>query len=437
MRKIKVGIFGAGRGTDVGRSFVLAGADIVALCDNIPERLEMGKKRLPDGVKCYDNFDEFINHPGMEAVIVANYFHEHAPFAIKCLEKGIAVFSECISNGTMAEGIELLRAAEKSNAVYMLGENYPFMLFNQEIKKICDGGTLGKVLYAEGEYNHPADPWNIAFRKEFNYFTEHWRNYNARSYYITHSLGPIMYATGATPKKVHAFNCYAPTTADIPTATNVGDKAAIVTTLNDDGSVFRVTGCAAFGAHHNCYRVAGTRGQVEKVRGIPNKVMLRYNAWTKPEGMEAENFYEVKWDDDVDLELIKQANHGGADYMIARYFLSCVAEGRQPCHPFDVHSAITMSSVAILAHRSMLEGGKTYDIPDFRNPEDCEKYKDDRLTPYVSSNGDAPTLPCSSNPEFKATEAQLALFKKYVLDGEKLEGADDGNGDVRIMNHGQ
>ena len=434
MRKIKVGVLGAGRGGDLAKSFMLANADVVALCDNDPERLAMGKRRLPDSVKFYDNFDEFIEYPGLEAVIVANYFHEHAPFAIKCLEKGIAVFSECLSNGTMAEGIELIRAAEKSNAVYMLAENYPFMLFNQEIKKICDGGTLGKVLYAEGEYNHPSNPWDTGFMKEFNYFHDHWRNYNARSYYITHSLGPIMYATGATPKKVHAFNCYAPNTADVPTASNVGDRASIITTFNDDGSVFRVTGCAAFGAHHNCYRVAGTKGQVEKVRGIPNKVMLRYNSWEKPEGMEAENFYEVKWGDDVDLELIKQSNHGGADYMIAKYFLSCVEEGRQPCHPFDVYSAVAMSSVAILAHRSMLEGGTTYDIPDFRNPEDCEKYKDDRLTPYILSDGTAPSLPCCSNPDYRASETQLALFDKHIL---KIDNGEDNGDSVRIMNHGQ
>ena len=438
MRAIKVGIFGAGRGTDVGRSFMLAGADIVAICDNRPDRLAMGLERIGKDVKSYDSFDEFINHPGLEAVIVANYFHEHAPFAIKCLEKGIAVFSECISNGTMAEGVLLARAAEKSNAVYMLGENYPFMIFNREIKRVCEGGTLGKILYAEGEYNHPANPWSLGFAKEFNYFPEHWRNYNARAYYITHSLGPIMAATGATPKKVHAFNCYSPNTADVPTASNVGDRASIITTLNDDGSVFRVTGCAAFGAHHNCYRVAGTRGQVEKVRGIPNKVMLRYNSWEAPEGVESENFYEVKWEDGIDLELIKQSNHGGADYMIAREFLSCVAEGRQPSHPFDVHSAITMSSVAILAHRSMLEGGAAYDIPDFRNPEDCKKYENDWLTPYISSDGTPPSLPCCSDPTFKATERQLELYTKHVINGEpRTDGGDEGSGDVRIMNHGQ
>ena len=410
MKKIKVGIFGGRRGCEIAGNFILAGAEIVALCDFSEAGLHLRLKSLPEGVKTYTDFDKFLEHPGMDAVIVANYFHEHAPFAIKCLEKGIAVFSECISNGTMAEGVELARAAEKSRAVYMLAENYPFMIFNRELKKICDGGTLGKILFAEGEYNHPANPENVEFSKEINYFRAHWRNYNARSYYITHSLGPIMYATGATPKRVHAFNCYAPSGGNIATASNVGDKAAIITTLNDDGSVFRVTGCAAFGAHHNCYRIAGTRGQAEKLRGIPNKVMLRYNSWETPEGAEAESFYEVKWEEGIDTELIKNSTHAGADYLIALEFLRCVREGKQPPHPFDVHSAIAMSSVAILAHRSMLEGGAPYDIPDFRNPEDCERYKDDRLTPFISSDGTPPSLPCCSNPDFAPTTEQVESY---------------------------
>ena len=101
----------------------------------------------------------------MDAVVLANYFNEHTPYAIKCLEKGIHVLSECISNGTMAEGVELIRAFEKSNAIYFLAENYPQMCFNREIKNICRGGSLGKALYAEGEYNHPVSPADHWFIK--------------------------------------------------------------------------------------------------------------------------------------------------------------------------------------------------------------------------------------------------------------------------------
>lgn len=409
MKRIKIGVLGAGRGIDIAKNFMMLDCDIVALCDFIPERLEHGAKRLDKSVALYDDFDKFIEHD-MDAMIVANYFHEHAPIAIKCFERGIHVFCECISNGTMAEGIELLRAFEKSSSIYMLAENYPQMRFNREVKRICDSGTLGKILYAEGEYNHPTDPNDIKFKKTYNYFPKHWRNYLPRTYYITHSMGPIMWATGATPKRVTAFASFAPIEGDVPTASHCGDRAALIMTQNDDGSVFRVTGCAAFGAHHNAYRVCGTKGQVENLRGMDGKVMLRYNPWECPEDTVPTSLYMPEWND-KDEALIAKSGHGGGDYLTARMFLDCIREGKQPPHPFHIHSAIAMSSVAILAHRSMLEGGVPYDIPDFTKPEDCAKYENDRLAPYYGTDGSEPTLPCCSHPDFKPTDEQM---KKYL-----------------------
>lgn len=415
MKRIKIGVLGAGRGIDIAKNFMMLDCDIVALCDFIPERLEHGAKRLDKSVALYDDFDKFIEHD-MDAMIVANYFHEHAPIAIKCFERGIHVFCECISNGTMAEGIELLRAFEKSSSIYMLAENYPQMRFNREVKRICDSGTLGKILYAEGEYNHPTDPNDVKFKKTYNYFPKHWRNYLPRTYYITHSMGPIMWATGATPKRVTAFASFAPIEGDVPTASHCGDRAALIMTQNDDGSVFRVTGCAAFGAHHNAYRVCGTKGQVENLRGMDGKVMLRYNSWECPEDTETTSLYMPEWND-KDEAMIAKSGHGGGDYLTARMFLDCIREGKQPPHPFHIHSAIAMSSVAILAHRSMLEGGVPYDIPDFTKPEDCAKYENDRLSPYYGTDGSEPTLPCCSHPDFKPTDEQV---KKYL---EVLENA--------------
>lgn len=412
MKRFKVGVFGAGRGLSIANNFKLLDCDIVALCDFHKERREHAAEKLGADVAVYENFDDFIKHD-MDIVILANYFHEHAPFAIKCFEKGIHVYSECISNGTMAEGVELVRAFEKSKSIYMLGENYPQMIFNREIKRICDTGTLGKIMYAEGEYNHPSDENNIGFKKAYFYILDHWRHYTPATYYITHSLGPVMWATGATPKKVVSYPIFAPVEGEVPNANTNGDRTAVIMTLNDDGSVFRVTGCSKFGGHHNAYRVCGTNGQIENLRGMGNKVMLRYNSWQIPEGYEEINLYEPKWND-PDEETILSSGHGGGDYLTARHFIDCIKAGKQPEFPFDVYSATVMSSVAILSHRSMLEGGISIEIPDFRKEEDRIKYENDRKTPYYGSDGSVPNIPCCSRPDFKPDEKQVELFKKAL-----------------------
>ena len=392
MKQIRIGIYGTGRGWDIAKNFMLLpGCEIVAVCDFHEERRRKVMEQLGNDVAEYTDFESFLRHD-MDAVILANYFHEHAQAAIQCLERGIHVFSECLSNGTMADGVALIRAAEKSNAVYMLAENYPQMKFNLEMQRVCKGGTLGRLLYAEGEYNHPVAQSDTAFQKKYVYFDHHWRRYNPPTYYITHSLGPIMRATGATPKTVTAF-IISYEDADNPATRPCGKAMSIVTTQNDDGTVFRVAVRSSFGGRHNSYRICGTKGQIENVRGLGEKVMLRYNPWDAPEGVPETSLYEPSWND-PDEAVIKRSGHGGSDYLTARMFVECIRAGKQPEHPFDVHSAVTMSSTAILAYRSALDGGKPYEIPDFHLEEQRQKYEHDTASPHYGSDGSEPTIPC-------------------------------------------
>ena len=156
MKTIKLGIFGLGRGGSFFKSVAAAGGTVCAVCERDTERVKAAVSEMPadmaSAVTVYDDFDKFLDHD-MDAVLLANCFHEHAPFAIKCLERGIHVLSECISNATMAEGVALVRAAEKSDAIYMLAENYPYMKFNMDMKRVYEGGTLSIFICAYGGEN--------------------------------------------------------------------------------------------------------------------------------------------------------------------------------------------------------------------------------------------------------------------------------------------
>lgn len=411
MEKIKIGIFGINRGASYINSLLANGADIVAICDKDEFWLNKAKEIMGDQTTYYTSFDEFFEHP-MDAVLLCNYFNEHAPFAIRFLEKGVHVLSECTAAGTMAECVALVRAAEKSSAKYMLCENYPHMKFNREIKRICDGRTLGKFLYAEGEYNHPVSGDDVAFNRKYKPYPEHWRNYLPRTYYVTHSLAPIMYATGAKPIRVTAMPVFAPFDDTFAiSGSHCGDRAAIITTLNDDDSVFRVSGCAGFGAHSNSYRICGTEGQIENLRGMNGQVMLRYNSWNKPEGMEQDNLYDPQWNH-KDEALIEKEGHGGGDFLVIQEFLNCLREDRKP--DFDVYFATRMSAVGILAHRSLLEKGMPYDIPDFSKEEDRVLWENDYLTPFYGPNGEEPTLRCGSREDFVPPEEAMKAYLESI-----------------------
>ena len=400
MDKIRIGIFGLRRGSNFIDEIRFNGGEVVAVCEKDSEQVLEVKDKI-EGAEIFSDFDEFINYP-MDAVLLANFFPEHAGYAVKCLEKNIHVLSECISNGTMAEGVKLCEAQEKSDAIYMLAENYPYMSFNREMRRVYEGGTLGKIMYAEGEYNHPIDWYDSKTVLSVRPYEKHWRNYLPRTYYITHSLAPIMAATKVFPERVTAMPVYRPLPDDCPTQSHVADAAAIISILNNDGSVFKVTGCSAFGAHGNSYRLCCEKGQIENVRGT-DKVMLRYNAWHVPEGKEEINFYEPCLNDEDD-ELIGNSGHGGGDFCVIREFFNSIRTGVP--HQFDVYFATAMASVAILSHRSILEGSRPFDVPDFRKKEDRDKFRDDYLSPFVSSDGKEPTVPCCSVPDYMPSEWQ-------------------------------
>ena len=113
VKTIKMGIFGGYRGSTFYSSVLANNAEIVAVCDFNEKYAQKAKEKLGDGVTVYTEFDKFIEHEGLEAVLLSNYFHEHAPYAVRLLERGIHVLSECTSNATMAQGVALVRAAEK------------------------------------------------------------------------------------------------------------------------------------------------------------------------------------------------------------------------------------------------------------------------------------------------------------------------------------
>ena len=232
---IRVGIIGVGRGQSFAEAATeRVGMELVALCDTWEEQLrEVGQRY---GVTAYTDYGAFLEHD-MDAVILANYFHEHAPFAIKALEAGKHVMSETAANATLAEGVALCRAVERSDRIYMFAENYPFTRFNMEMRRLYHAGEIGRVTYAEGEYNHPIAPEGM---NRLSPGLNHWRNWLPSTYYCTHALAPLMVATDTMPVSVNALSIVAPEVSDLLPRHN--DPGAVILCRMDNGAVFRLFG---------------------------------------------------------------------------------------------------------------------------------------------------------------------------------------------------
>lgn len=385
-KKIRVGIIGVGRGQSFARGATdTVGMELVAVCDVWQERLaEMGRQY---GVATYTDYDKFLEHD-MDAVILANYFHQHAPFAIKALRAGKHVMSETAANKTLAEGVALCRAVEETGKIYMFAENYPFTAFNQEMARLYRTGEIGRVTYAEGEYNHPMAPDAVL---RISPGRNHWRNWLPSTYYCTHALAPLMCITDTMPVSINALSIAAPElTAKLA---RHNDPGSVILCRMDNGAVFRIFGLTLPG-HSNWYRVHGTHGAMEITRGPgyygPGQVRVWHDEWDCPADVPVERTYVPDWPEHGDLA--RKAGHGGGDFWTSFHFGNAIRSGEQPY--LNVYRGVAMSSVGILAWKSALAEGRPFAVPDFHDEAARKIVENDHWSPWPEDAG--PGQPPSS-----------------------------------------
>ena len=113
--RLKIGVMGIERGGFILRASQFLKDEMVvsAVCEINDATIEKQRKFFSDETVVYKDFDEFINS-GLDGVVLCNYFHEHAKYAIKALEKRIHILSETTAAPTLAECVLLCRAVEKS-----------------------------------------------------------------------------------------------------------------------------------------------------------------------------------------------------------------------------------------------------------------------------------------------------------------------------------
>ena len=370
---IRVGVVGVGRGQGFARGAgAHLGMQLVALCDAWKERLEPLAKQL--NAAAYTDYEKFLEHD-MDAVILANYFHEHAPFAVKALNAGKHVMSETAACFTLGEGVALVEAVERSGRIYMFAENYPYMLFNQEMRKIFQSGRIGQFMYGEGEYVHPGD---ADFVNRISPGVNHWRNWIPATYYCTHSLAPVMFITDTVPVKVNGF--VMPRAKDDPVCARCvrrNDAASMIAVRMDNGAVVKLLHVGLRG-HGVWVRIHGSLGQMENLRHENTAmVRIRREQYHEEKTEPVERIYLPTFPEEH-AEAVK-SGHGGGDYFMNYHFAEAIRRNEPPY--LDVYRGVAMSCVGILASKSALSDSNTFEVPNFRDKKARAKYAKDDWNP--------------------------------------------------------
>src|SRR4051812_22712873 len=98
MEKVRIGIIGLGNmGTGHAKYLVnqeVKGAELTAICETRPDRLEWAKENLGEGVELFDNLDAFLASDVIDGVLIATPHYDHPEVATKAFRSGLHVLCE-------------------------------------------------------------------------------------------------------------------------------------------------------------------------------------------------------------------------------------------------------------------------------------------------------------------------------------------------------
>ena len=370
MKKIKVGVLGSFRGFSLGLYFRLVDdAEMVALCDNNLDMLKHMKKVNSDldNVAFYDNYDDFLKHD-MDAVILANSAHQHAPFAIKALKAGKHVYSECLPVQCMKEAVELIETVESTKKIYAYGENFCYMPAPYEMRRLYKEGKLGEFTYGEGEYigNYMKD-WHLYTQGNKN----HWRNsLEYATFYCTHSIGPLLHITGLRP--ISVIGIEGTKTEHERSIGKMGGAFGIeLITLENNAIIKSVHGC--FSKPSIWYSIYGDKGRMESARE-DSKQNDAQRIYVNLDDGQTTSYIPTTEDSDKANKL----GHYGSDFYAISNFIKKI-QGNPDADIVDVYEALDMFLPGLFAYRSILNGGIPMQIPNLRDKSIREQYRNDVL----------------------------------------------------------
>lgn len=384
----RVAVIGTGgRGTHLMRLALDAGVEVAALCDikeahlnraiDIVAKARGGRKPVgySQGPKDYQRM---LRRDDFDAVIIGTPMQVHGAMSIDAMRAGKHVLSEVAAAMTLDDCWGLVRAAEETGKIYMLAENCCYSDHTLMVLNLIRKGMFGTLTYAECGYVHNCS--SLMFESDG---TLTWRGEMTRDFagnlYPTHSLGPVAQwlginrgdrlvslVAGATghasldrfvsqrfpaghPAHQIRFRAADSTSVLIRTA-----KGALIDLRYDIVSPRPVVSTTY-------YSLQGTKGSYEsRTANIWIEGRSKGHAW-EPAANYAKEFEHPLWT--RSRQAATGSGHGGIDFFTVREFLQTVERGDPS--PIDCYDAAAWSSIIPLSGKSLAEGGKPQEIPDF------------------------------------------------------------------------
>jgi predicted dehydrogenase len=145
--KIRLGFIGVGnRGGQLIDAFMVQeDMEIVAICDIYESYLAKQKERIGGKVECYKDFRKIIDHPDIDAIVIATPDHWHAIQTIDACNAGKDVYVEKPLSITIHEGRKMVMAARRNKRIVQVGTHRRSSPLYQRLHTVVQSGTVGHV----------------------------------------------------------------------------------------------------------------------------------------------------------------------------------------------------------------------------------------------------------------------------------------------------
>lgn len=145
--EMKLGIIGyGGMGHWHGENAPRANVEVVAVYDIDPKRLEMARD---NGIKAYDNLENFLHNDEINFVLVATPNHVHKELVITALRAGKNVMVEKPATLSVADWDDMVEESQKAGCILTVHQNRRWDRDYRVMRKVVEDGGIGKVLSIE------------------------------------------------------------------------------------------------------------------------------------------------------------------------------------------------------------------------------------------------------------------------------------------------
>lgn len=164
MKKYKIGIIGAGLQASRRIPAILDDqqSEIMGITAKSDIRLQTLANKY--SIRVYDKWQEMLNNPEINIIIVTTYPDSHAKMTLESFKKGKHVLCEKPLAKTSEEVVQMIQTARKYKKILKCGFNHRFHPALWEAKKIIDTRQLGSLLFGRGIYGYCGRP---GFEKEW------------------------------------------------------------------------------------------------------------------------------------------------------------------------------------------------------------------------------------------------------------------------------